>query len=189
MQALNSIPLLAVVSLLMSLQPLLSSQDHLQTQTESAPPSTATQQPAPAPQPPERESQTATQTGESTAKNGTKPSATAKKKKRKKSAKTGPRRVVVRNGSTEATGGQLEPGFSRVNEADQRQTIAKLQQLTDGNLKSISSRKLTSDQQDVVRQISFFMEQSRQATQDGDLVRAHNLALKAHLLSDELVRQ
>jgi hypothetical protein len=33
------------------------------------------------------------------------------------------------------------------------------------------------------------MTQSRQATKDGDLVRAHNLALKAHLLSDDLAKQ
>jgi hypothetical protein len=33
------------------------------------------------------------------------------------------------------------------------------------------------------------MAQSRQATKDGESVRARNLAVKANLLSDELVKQ
>jgi hypothetical protein len=34
-----------------------------------------------------------------------------------------------------------------------------------------------------------FIVQSRKATTENDLVRAHNLAVKARLLSDELVKQ
>ena len=37
-------------------------------------------------------------------------------------------------------------------------------------------------------QINQFMEQSKTAAVAGDLDRAHNLAMKAHLLSDELLK-
>ena len=40
----------------------------------------------------------------------------------------------------------------------------------------------------MVAQIKDYMAQSRKATKDSDTVRAHNLALKARLLSDELVK-
>lgn len=40
----------------------------------------------------------------------------------------------------------------------------------------------------MVAQIKDYMAQSRKATADADHVRAHNLALKARLLSDELVK-
>jgi hypothetical protein len=55
-------------------------------------------------------------------------------------------------------------------------------------LKSIT-RTLDADEQATVAQIRNFMTQSRTAITDNDLVRAHNLALKAHLLSDELVKR
>ena len=41
----------------------------------------------------------------------------------------------------------------------------------------------------MVAQIKDYMAQSRKATADSDSVRAHNLALKARLLSDELVKR
>jgi hypothetical protein len=158
-------------------------------QTEAPPEASSTQQQIPVPpaepaQPSSTEPQAPPQATPPKSQTITK-----NKKSSKRTAKKKPshRRVVVRNGSTDATGGRLAPGFSGSDEVDQRQTIAKLQQLTDVNLKSISNRKLSSDQQDTVRQIGFFMEQSRQATQQGDLVRARSLALKAHLLSDELI--
>jgi len=67
---------------------------------------------------------------------------------------------------------------------------AAAQQLaaTEENLKKLSARELNADQQQTLNQIREFMEQSRQATAAGDLERAQNLASKARLLSDELVK-
>jgi hypothetical protein len=56
------------------------------------------------------------------------------------------------------------------------------------NLKKISGRQLSSSQQDMVNQVHQFMEQSKVAVAAGDVERGHNLAMKAHLLSDELVK-
>lgn len=63
----------------------------------------------------------------------------------------------------------------------------QLLQSTDDNLKSIK-RALTLDEQSQVVQIRNFMAQSRSAIAGSDSVRARNLALKAHLLSDELLK-
>lgn len=68
------------------------------------------------------------------------------------------------------------------------QTTAQLLDATDANLKNIH-RTLTSDEQAMVQQIQDFAKQSREASAQGDTVRAYNLALKAHLLSDELAHK
>ncbi len=72
---------------------------------------------------------------------------------------------------------------------EQRAGTQQLLQLADVNLKVVTGRALTPDQQDMVRQINMYMEQSRRASDEGDLVRARNLAVKARLLSDALVRR
>jgi len=71
--------------------------------------------------------------------------------------------------------------------AHQKQVTEELLQSTDANLKGIS-RNLNSDELAMVEQVRTYMAQSRTATQDGDLIRAANLAQKAHLLSDALVK-
>lgn len=67
---------------------------------------------------------------------------------------------------------------------------ATTQQLLDGaenNLRNLK-RQLSDNEQSMVAQIRDYIAQSKKATTDGDDVRAHNLALKARLLSDELVK-
>jgi len=100
-----------------------------------------------------------------------------------------PKRVVVREGGTVDSGGQLSAGVSDGEASHQRESTSRLLHLTDSNLKAISGRTLTPDQQDILRQVNMYVQQSRSAIGDGDFVRARNLALKAHLLSDTLVHR
>jgi hypothetical protein len=58
---------------------------------------------------------------------------------------------------------------------------------TEMNLKKITGTQLTANQQDMVKQIHQFMDQSKSAVSTGDLERARTLAWKAQLLSEELV--
>ncbi|MCU1298701.1 MAG: hypothetical protein JWO91_2979, partial [Acidobacteriaceae bacterium] len=58
---------------------------------------------------------------------------------------------------------------------------------TDAKLKEASARQLSPAQQDTMGQIRSYIQQAKAARSAGDLERAHNLALKAHLLSDEFV--
>jgi hypothetical protein len=84
-------------------------------------------------------------------------------------------------------GTTISAGIPHSDEQGHRQSTSELIQLTEDNLRSIN-RQLTQQEQNQVDQIRNFIAQSRSATTDNDLVRAHNLAMKAHLLSDELIR-
>ena len=73
--------------------------------------------------------------------------------------------------------------------SSQRQNTTQLLAATDANLKQISSRPMNASQQASVDQIRKYMEQAKAAEQAGDVQRAQNLASKALLLSDDLVKQ
>jgi len=83
---------------------------------------------------------------------------------------------------------KLKGGSSAAQASRQRFTTNQLAQATDANLKKIAELSLTASQQEIVGQIKQFMEQSKAAVAAGDLERGHNLAMKAHLLSDELLK-
>jgi len=69
----------------------------------------------------------------------------------------------------------------------QKQSTA---QLLDETEKSIGGLKgLSHDEEEMLAQIRSYVSQSRKATSDGDFERAYNLATKAHLLSDALVKK
>jgi hypothetical protein len=95
-------------------------------------------------------------------------------------------KVVVPQGG-EAPTGQISAAGPD-DDTRSRQTIEQLLQSTDTNLRSIS-RQLNDNERAMVEQIRTYMAQARTASTDGDLTRANNLALKAHLLSDELVKR
>ncbi len=99
-----------------------------------------------------------------------------------------PDKKVVRNGGTADPVVQLTPGMSKEQASSQRQNTSQLLAATDNNLKQISARPLNSSQQDSVSQIRKYMEQAKEAEQAGDVDRARNLASKALLLSDDLVK-
>jgi len=100
-----------------------------------------------------------------------------------------PPRIVIQQGGTGDTAGSapVVPLTSHDDAAHSQASTAQLIESTEANLGGIK-RQLSSDEQSIVAQIRDYMTQSRQATKDGDLVRARNLALKAHLLSDELAK-
>jgi hypothetical protein len=64
----------------------------------------------------------------------------------------------------------------------------QLLQLAESNLSGIK-RTLSKDEEAMRAQIKVFIDQSRNATKENDPARAYNLALKARVLSDELVKQ
>jgi hypothetical protein len=98
-------------------------------------------------------------------------------------AGTGPPKTVVRNGGTAEPTVDLSPGRNPHEIESTHQLLA----ISDANLKKISGRQLNANQQDTVKQIKSYMEQAKAAANDGDVERAHNLAVKANLLSAELV--
>ncbi len=99
-----------------------------------------------------------------------------------------PPKKVVRNGGTDEPTIKLTGETTAAQASQQRATTDQLNASTEENLKKIADRQLAPSQQEIVTQIQQFVEQSKQAVAAGDLERAHNLALKARLLSDELLK-
>jgi hypothetical protein len=97
-----------------------------------------------------------------------------------------PKKVVRDGGSSEPTI-QLMPGTAAEQASRQRST-EELKAAIDENLKKIAGRELSPSQREMVNQIKQFMDESKTAVASGDPERGHNLAMKARLLSDELVK-
>ena len=97
-----------------------------------------------------------------------------------------PTRIVIQEGGVD-TGTPQAPTTTHTTTTDPQRTTQQLLDATDNNLRGLT-RALSPDEKAMVEQIRAYMQQSRDASKDGDVVRAHNLALKAHLLSDELVK-
>ena len=97
-----------------------------------------------------------------------------------------PPRIVIQEANTNNSAqGQVSAGKD---DASRNQTTTQqLIDSTENNLRSLK-RQLSSDEQSMVAQARDYINGSKQATKDGDFVRAHNLANKAHLLSEELIK-
>jgi outer membrane biosynthesis protein TonB len=142
-----------------------------------APPLETTPAPTPAPKP------------------KTKPRHTAKKtipppaveKPAENAAEKQPPKTVVTDGGTQPATPQLSASMPHDQAIHQKLNTNQLLEAADYNLKSVT-RTLNADEQAMVQHIRSYMQQSRDATKDGDTERAYNLALKAHLLSDELIK-
>ena len=84
--------------------------------------------------------------------------------------------------------GQISPGPTPADATHSQISTDQLLQGAEANLNSIT-RQLSKDEEAMRTQIREFINQSRKATTENDPARAHNLAVKARLLSDDLVKQ
>lgn len=100
-----------------------------------------------------------------------------------------PGKVVVRNGGANDEVIHLSPGAPQEQNAHNRENTAQLLATADENLKRLASRQLSPAEQSTVDQIHSYMRQAMSAADSGDLARAHTLAFKAHLLSDDLAKR
>ena len=99
-----------------------------------------------------------------------------------------PTKVIVRQGGTKEPSIQLAGGPTPDQAAKQRQTVNQLLGITEANLKKAAAQQLSPNQQETLAQSRAFVQQSREAIGSGDLDRAHNLAWKAELLSEDLIK-
>jgi|GEM_PF-1312884 hypothetical protein len=118
------------------------------------------------------------------------PASTSAEKSGTEVAKNTPNKIVVpADKSTppqSSAGGQISPGATPADTGSQAST-EQLLQSAENNLTSIK-RQLTKDEEIMQAQIREFIKQSHTAITENDLARAHILAVKARLLSDELVK-
>jgi hypothetical protein len=70
----------------------------------------------------------------------------------------------------------------------QKEKTAQIVDSTENNLKNLS-RSLSDEEKAMRAQIQTYLQQSRKATSDGDFERAYNLAMKAQLLADALIKK
>lgn len=98
-------------------------------------------------------------------------------------------KVIVRNGGAKEGTSQLSPGTGKEQQDHSRENTEQLLATTNSNLKNVAGRQLTPAQQSMVEEINTYVKQSKAAADAGDLSRAHTLAFKAHLLSDELAKK
>ncbi|MFY9742617.1 MAG: hypothetical protein WA252_19150 [Candidatus Sulfotelmatobacter sp.] len=98
-----------------------------------------------------------------------------------------PPKKVVKNGGADEPNIELLGG-SPAQQASSERSTEQITAATNDNLKKIAERQLSSSEQETVGQIRQFIEESRQAAAAGDPERAQNLATKARLLSEELLK-
>jgi hypothetical protein len=82
---------------------------------------------------------------------------------------------------------QISPQLSPSDQATYQRKTLDDTAVAEKNLQETSGKQLNAAQQDLVGKIRSFLSQSRDASKDGDWVRAQNLAQKARLLSNELI--
>jgi hypothetical protein len=97
-----------------------------------------------------------------------------------------PAKKVINNGGSNEPQVQLK-GPANSPQASPQHSTDELA-TAEENLKKIEGQQLNAGQQEMVTQIKRFMEQSKTAVAEGDAERGHNLAMKARMLSDELVK-
>ncbi len=95
-----------------------------------------------------------------------------------------PNKIIVEEGKADPAPPPLTADTSHDQSARQQNTV-QLLTAAEYNIRSIT-RTLSNDEQAVVQHIRGYIEQSKQATKEGDTERAYNLALKAHMMSDSL---
>jgi outer membrane murein-binding lipoprotein Lpp len=163
------------------------------TTTPEATPTPAEAETQPAQQPPEAQP-TATpaeqpKTAEKSKPKHTRHAAAKKPGEKSEVAHNNPKKIIpAEPAPTPAQTGQISPGPTPADGGSSQASTDQLLQGAEANLNGIT-RTLSKDEEAMRAQIKEFIKQSRTATTENDPARAHTLAVKARLLSDELVKQ
>jgi hypothetical protein len=162
------------------------------TATPQATPTPAAAEAQPAEQQPQEAQPAATpaeqpKTAEKTKPKHTRHAAAKKPGDKSEVARNNPSRKVI-PAEPAPTPQQISPGPTPANGGNNQASTDQLLQGAEANLNGIT-RTLSKDEEAMRAQIKEFIKQSRTATTENDPARAHTLAVKARLLSDELVKQ
>jgi hypothetical protein len=157
------------------------------TQAEAQP---AQQQPEAQPAPtPAEQPQAAGKTAEKPKPKHPRHAAAKKPGEKPEVAHNTPRKIIpAEPAPTPQQTGQISPGPTPADGGNSQASTDQLLQGAEANLNGIT-RTLSKDEEAMRAQIREFIKQSRTATTENDPARAHTLAVKARLLSDELVKQ
>ncbi len=104
-----------------------------------------------------------------------------------KPQKPSPEPAAVAEEHTRPPAPQISPQLSEDAKASLQRGIGEDLGVAQSNLQQSNGKRLNAPQSDLVDKIKSFINQSHDASKEGDLARARNLAQKARLLSVELV--
>jgi hypothetical protein len=99
-----------------------------------------------------------------------------------------PRKIVIHRGGASEPIAQILPGMTEEEASHQREAAEQLMASTESNLTQLTGRTLNPNQQEMVVQIRHYVDGARSALKESDTQRAHTLALKAYLLSDDMAK-
>jgi hypothetical protein len=111
----------------------------------------------------------------------------SKKKVHHRKSSQSAAKVVVPNGSTAEPPVHFSTTVSLEKASQERDKTADLLATTNSNLEKISGQTLSPTQQETVKQVRGYISEAKNAEASGDLDSARNLALKAQLLSNDLI--
>jgi hypothetical protein len=156
-----------------------------------APRTTCAQKPPEAPAAADSSSKPSQSTDSAEASTDSKSKKPVAKKRHKRTgaeASGDPRKVVVREGGAKEPPAQIAPGLAPDESDRQRRDAEQWLSSADGQLKVLAGRQLGARQQEALGQVHNYLTGARSALKEGDMRRASTLALKAHLLAEDLVR-
>ena len=96
-------------------------------------------------------------------------------------------KTVVPEGGAKEPPEQIAAGLAPEERARERREAEQWLSATDGDLKILADRHLSPPRQESLKQVKYYLADARVALKEGDFRRAHTLALKAHLLTDDMV--
>jgi len=99
-----------------------------------------------------------------------------------------PRKIVIHQGGANEPVSQIVPGITQEEANHQRESAEHLLAASESSLEKLAAGSLKPKRQLIVVQIRQYMDGARSALNESDTQRAHTLALKAYLLSDDLVK-
>ena len=99
-----------------------------------------------------------------------------------------PNKVVVRHGGAKEPTSQIVPNLPPEEAVKLRQNAEGLLGSAEVSLRVLGSRTLQPPKQEALTQVHNYMEKARSALKDGDIKRAHTLALKANVLANDLLK-
>jgi hypothetical protein len=99
-----------------------------------------------------------------------------------------PIKVIVTQGSTTEPSIEVAGGASGAQASNERNTAIQMLETTEANLKKVEAGQPDSNQQEMIKQVRQFIDQSKAANSAGNLDQAKTLAWKAQLLSEELLK-
>jgi len=104
-------------------------------------------------------------------------------------AAAGGGRKIVREGGADEPKAQIVTGMTAEEASRERQRAEQLLKSAVETLEGLDERAFNPQQQETVSQIHNYMDGARSALKEGDIVRAHTLAVKANLLAEDLARR